>query len=812
MKKPEILAPAGSMDALKAAVYAGADAVYLGGSKFGARAYADNFDGDNLVKAIEYAHLYGVKVYLTINTLFRDEEISLLYDYLIGPYEAGLDAVIVQDLGVMKYVHEQFPLLPIHASTQMTITTSHAYSLLQNYGVTRIVPARELSITEIASLKKTFDRKQTSTNASVPESEGVGIPEIEVFVQGALCYCYSGQCLMSSMLGGRSGNRGRCAQPCRLPYELWNEAENNLLSKVSYTLSPKDLCGLDSIPDLIKAGVDSFKIEGRMKKPEYVSACVRAYRKCVDAWFADLFQASLVEECRQQMAEVFNRGGFTKGYYKQHNGRDMMSTKNPGNIGVCIGSIHNIQKNKITLLLKHDVNPGDVIMFDGDQTEISLTCNIFGKANQQIILNAPRTNVLKKGQKAMRMQNAKLMKELQNCIFEEKKIHLSGFLYMHCNEKAQLTLEVDLNGERHKITEYGDVVETALSKSLTTQVIRDKISATGNTRYQLNDLKMELDSDIFYSAKALKELRRNAIVSLETYILNKSRRLNQEKLLDFFNLNQVFVKRHDLEWNKDGLTVLVSNLVQYKTVCEYKKITTIYLDLQYFAFEDVLRILNEGKGNIYIVLPAVIRNQYENEIIDLIEQIMAKNINCTGIVVRNIDEFALLYNLEYDGNIVTDYSLYTMNRFAYAWIREQMPKAHITIPVELNAKQINELSEEFVNSDWIVYGYQQLMVSAQCVQNTTMKCNHSNAKMVLHDRYKKSFRVNCICKYCYNLIYNGIPTVLFDLKSSTQHRHNHRVQFIWEDTKQVKEVLDSYFMDKTPSIELTRGHYKRGVE
>jgi len=249
--RPEILAPAGSMEALKAAVHAGADAVYLGGDKFGARAYANNFDSTALIKAIEYAHLYGVKVYLTINTLFRNEEILELKDYLQPLYEVGLDAVIVQDFGVMNYVHTVFPDLPIHASTQMTITTAYAYELIREYGVTRIVPARELSIEEISALKQCDNP-----------------PEVEIFVQGALCYCYSGQCLMSSMLGGRSGNRGRCAQTCRLPYTLYDENGNIIESKGDYLLSPKDLCGLEAIPDLIQAGVDSFKIEVRIKRPK----------------------------------------------------------------------------------------------------------------------------------------------------------------------------------------------------------------------------------------------------------------------------------------------------------------------------------------------------------------------------------------------------------------------------------------------------------------------------------------------------------------------------------------------------------------
>ena len=265
MKKPEILAPAGSMEAVKAAVYAGADAVYLGGSRFGARAYADNFEEAGLIAAIEYAHLYGVKVYLAVNTLFRNEEIRELYTYLLPYYEAGLDAVIVQDLGVLSCIHALFPDLPIHASTQMTITMPYAYSLLKDYGVTRIVPARDLSMEEIGDLKKTDPA-----------------PEVEVFVQGALCYCYSGQCLMSSLAGGRSGNRGRCAQPCRKLYETTVEFKDYK----GYYLSPKDMCTIDILGDLIDIGIDSFKIEGRMKSPEYAAGVVAVYRDFIDRYSA----------------------------------------------------------------------------------------------------------------------------------------------------------------------------------------------------------------------------------------------------------------------------------------------------------------------------------------------------------------------------------------------------------------------------------------------------------------------------------------------------------------------------------------------
>ena len=241
-RMPEILAPAGDFATLKAAVSAGADAIYLGGEQFGARAFAKNFTEEELCSAIDYAHLHGRKIYLTVNTLVKEREFDQLYGYLLPYYKQGLDAVIVQDMGVMEYIRRQFPEMDIHASTQMTVTNAISAEWLEKQGVVRVVPARELSLPEIKEIR---DR----TNL-----------EIECFVHGALCYCYSGQCLLSSLIGGRSGNRGQCAQPCRLPYRVNGKKPSDIMSL-------KDLCTIEYIPDLIEHGIDSFKIEGRMKQP-----------------------------------------------------------------------------------------------------------------------------------------------------------------------------------------------------------------------------------------------------------------------------------------------------------------------------------------------------------------------------------------------------------------------------------------------------------------------------------------------------------------------------------------------------------------
>ena len=310
-RKAELLAPAGSYEAMEAALRAGADAVYLGGEKFGARAYADNLDREHMIQAIQYTHIHGKKLYLTVNTLFKNRELEKeLYEYLAPYYEAGLDAVIVQDLGVLHFIKREFPDLHIHASTQMTITGVEGARILKEAGASRIVTARELSLQEIQAI---YDETQM---------------EIESFVHGALCYCYSGQCLMSSMIGGRSGNRGRCAQPCRLPYQVWREGKRLNTEKTAYPLSPKDMCTVGILPEIIEAGVYTLKIEVRMKKPEYTAGVVAIYRKYLDQYLANGKHPVVSREDYQTLLDIYNRDGFHESYYKVRNGRDMMALRN----------------------------------------------------------------------------------------------------------------------------------------------------------------------------------------------------------------------------------------------------------------------------------------------------------------------------------------------------------------------------------------------------------------------------------------------------------------------------------------------------
>lgn len=338
--KPEVLAPAGTFEALEAGIKAGADAVYVGGSMFSARAFAGNFDKEEMLRAIDYCHFYGARLYIALNTLLKNEELALVPEYVRPFYEAGVDGIIVQDLGVAKVLSENFKDLPLHASTQMSVSSRYGAAFLKEAGFTRVVPARELSLAETRAIKKSVDI------------------EIESFVHGAMCFAYSGKCLLSSFIGGRSGNRGRCAQPCRQCYRL-SGGEKAVANE--YVCSLKDMCTLEVLPQLIDAGINSFKIEGRMKKPEYVAATVSAYRMAVDMHAAGEWNEKKIAAAVQDMRDIYNRGGFSTGYYFRQNGADMLAANRPNHTGVRLGTVTKVTPPDIFIKLETPANPQDVV-------------------------------------------------------------------------------------------------------------------------------------------------------------------------------------------------------------------------------------------------------------------------------------------------------------------------------------------------------------------------------------------------------------------------------------------------------------------
>lgn len=354
MNKVELLAPAGSYESFLGAIHAGADAVYLGGVKYGARAFAENFDEETLCRAIYYAHLFDRKVYLTLNTLMKQSELNEVEEFLTPYYNAGLDGVIVQDLGLLSFLKRTFPLLELHISTQMAVTGPYSVRMLKEEGAVRVVPARELSLKEMELLKK----------------EGL---EIETFIHGAMCYSYSGQCFFSSFLGGRSGNRGKCAQSCRLPYRVnLSDMDNGKIKKEEYPLSLKDMCSIELVPELIRAGIDSFKIEGRMKRPEYVAGVTAIYRKYIDLCYDNGLQNIKVEKADwEALKSLYIRTDIQDGYYKRHNGKEMVTIHKPSYSGIDENFAESIYEKYVKQPLKAEVS-GFVTLKKGQPATLQL--------------------------------------------------------------------------------------------------------------------------------------------------------------------------------------------------------------------------------------------------------------------------------------------------------------------------------------------------------------------------------------------------------------------------------------------------------
>ncbi len=442
MRQVEILAPAGSFESMKAAVAAGADGVYIGGNRFGARAYAENLDQERMLEAIDYAHIHGVSLYMTVNTLMKEQELEELPDFLGPYYERGLDGVIVQDLGAVACIRRQFPDLPVHGSTQMTVTGVHGARVLASWGLTRVVTAREMSLEEIRRIHR-----------EVPI-------EIESFVHGALCYCYSGQCLMSSFIGGRSGNRGRCAQPCRLPYQADpGDTGGKGRDKDPYILSMKDLCTLDLLPDLLEAGICSLKIEGRMKSPRYTAGVVRIYRRYVDLCLDKGREGYRVDEAdRRELLDLFDRGGFTEGYYRQHNGRDMIARKE-----------------------KPRFRPANQELFD-------CIDRLYVETEKKETIEGRLT--VKEGEKTV----LRLWKPGQSSDGEET------------------------------VCVTGAPAQTARNQPASREQLEKQVRKTGNTPFVFGDLKVELEGQVFLPVQTVNELRREGLKQLEQSILAPYRR------------------------------------------------------------------------------------------------------------------------------------------------------------------------------------------------------------------------------------------------------------------------------------------------
>lgn len=799
----EILAPAGSMECLKAAITAGADAVYTGGALFGARAYAHNLTEEELLEAIDYVHLHGRRLYLTVNTLIKDREMEKqMYDYLLPYYRQGLDAVIVQDIGLFRFIRKHFPDLPIHASTQMTLTGVDGAKFLEKEGAQRIVTSRELSMAEV---KKIADETEL---------------EIESFVHGALCYCYSGQCLFSSFIGGRSGNRGQCAQPCRLLYRT-PEAK-----RPQYLLSLKDICTLELIPEMIESGIYSFKIEGRMKKPEYAAAVAFQYRKYADLYLkyyeecpAEEDPAAYAmkkyrvrEEDRQMLLDLYNRGGFHTGYYHTQNGREMISLNRPNHAGVPAVKVLAKKGRNVTAKALTDLYPQDIIelpMRKGREKADNYTCKDAVRKGMNVQIPVFADTPFKRDEIWMRTRNSTLIDMLREEFVNGKiKERICGTFRLYPQEKATLTVKC----RDAEITVAGEKAQEALSQPMSRERIEKQLRKTGNTEFEFSFLKAEIGEKVFLPMQSLNELRREALETLEKVICEKYRRSGEVKDPEE-DKTELSMEEEVLS----GWTASVRTAEQMEVILEEEAIGRIYVDCTMFPriwekdsyVEWITKVHAAGK-EIYLVMPYIFRERTRKQYEAAYNRIFGAGWD--GILIANYESFAFLKEHGYTGRIMTDYNLYEFNQESRKFWKEK-GVFEFTAPVELTERELQDLRVK--DGEVIVYGYLPMMISAGCIQKTTRGCLKKSGQTTITDRYRNPFVVKNECDYCYNILYNYVPLYLGDRMEEVYQISPGRIRlmFTTERQQEVRQILSAYFEGKElPEGTYTRGHWKRGIK
>lgn len=799
----EILAPAGSMECLKAAIAAGADAVYTGGALFGARAYAHNLTEEELLEAIDYVHLHGRRLHLTVNTLIKDREMEKqMYDYLLPYYRQGLDAVIVQDIGLFRFIRKHFPDLPIHASTQMTLTGVDGAKFLEKEGAQRIVTSRELSMAEV---KKIADETEL---------------EIESFVHGALCYCYSGQCLFSSFIGGRSGNRGQCAQPCRLLYRT-PEAK-----RPQYLLSLKDICTLELIPEMIESGIYSFKIEGRMKKPEYAAAVAFQYRKYADLYLKyyeecpagedpaayAMKKYRVCEEDRQMLLDLYNRGGFHTGYYHTQNGREMVSLNRPNHAGVPAVKVLAKKGRTVTAKAMTDLSPQDIIelpMRKGREKADNYTCKDAVRKGMNVQIPVFADTPFKRDEIWMRTRNSALIERLHEEFVNGKiKERICGTFRLYPQEAATLTVKC----RDAEITVTGEKAQEALSQPMSRERIEKQLRKTGNTEFEFSFLKVEIGEKVFLPMQSLNELRREALETLEKVICEKYRRSGEVK-----DPEEDTIELSMEEEVLSGWTASVRTAEQMEVILEEEAIGRIYVDCTMFPciwekdsyVEWITKVHATGK-EIYLVMPYIFRERTRKQYEAAYNRIFGAGWD--GILIANYESFAFLKEHGYTGRIMTDYNLYEFNQESRKFWKEK-GVFEFTAPVELTERELQDLRVK--DGEVIVYGYFPMMISAGCIQKTTRGCLKKSGQTTITDRYRNPFVVKNECDYCYNILYNYVPLYLGDRMEEVYQIGPGRIRlmFTTERQQEVRQILSAYFEGKElPEGTYTRGHWKRGIK
>ena len=806
MKEIELLAPVGSFDSLKAAVQNGANAVYLGGKDFSARASANNFDREELKEAVKYAHIRDVRVFVTTNTLIKQNELEDFVEYAKFLYDIDVDAIIMQDIGAAMLIHELLPDFELHASTQMVAHSLEDVQYLESIGFKRVVLARELTVEEI---------KYICDNTNV---------DIEIFVHGALCVCYSGGCLMSSMIGNRSGNRGRCAQPCRQKYTMIDiSTGEEIHNNGDYLLSTKDLNTIEEIDKIIDTGVLSLKIEGRMKKPEYVATVIKSYRDAIDE-YETTKKVNISDETMEDLYTIFNRK-FTKGLILGEVGEEVMNSNVPNNQGLYVGKVvdYNKKAKRLKIKLEGTLKKGDGINLGGgtigriikgkDITQIgykgeTIELDFIGEAKKnQLVFKTSDTDLIDRAQKTY-TQDKEFSKSL---IDAEISIKLDSYPELRLIDKNE-----------NIVTVQGDkLVEKALKVALSEEKIETQIKKLGNTPYEIDQLKINLDEGVSMPISLINQMRREAIELLDNARISVKGRMYKDN--DIKYSPKIYSRNAD---NKSKIRVKVNNIEALKSI--------LNLDIDMIYYEDVstieqaMTMANANNKKLIYSAPRIVRNR-EYKRLEKSDEYCKDHVQISALG-------QVKYYKENSESVKFDVDYY-LNPFNSETINHYKKEGAETVCIsqELNLHEIKETTQYTdLEIETVAYGYIPMMLSEYCPMGVVARsckkdkrcANCKESKYVLRDFKGEEYRVSQDI-FCRSTIYNSSANCLINnLDELSEAGINiFRLDFTHETPELIEKITESFidviendFVADAKSLEVfedmdtTLGHLYKGVE
>ncbi|MCL2839197.1 MAG: U32 family peptidase [Defluviitaleaceae bacterium] len=783
---PELLVPAGDMESAKAAITAGADAIYLGGKNFSARSFATNFEDDEIEHLINYAALRGVKIYIAVNTLYSNDEIPKVLDFTCDMHKRGAAAFILQDMGLAHVLKNQLPEIELHASTQMTVHSVNGAQFMKKAGFSRVILSRELSIAEITHINKEANIKT------------------EVFAHGALCLSYSGQCLLSSMVGARSGNRGKCAQPCRLTYDL---LKNGKSIKSGHLLSPKDMMTLEILEEVISTGITALKIEGRMKSPEYVYTVTKAYRQQLDERKARIDKGTL-----NDVTQIFNRGGsFSTGYYKDYASIDMMSIETPKSTGVFCGTVTKYVNGKCTIRFVQDMIPGD-----GIEIWTSKGAHVGMGINREIKKNDTATLIIDGnisiGNDVFKSFDKRLTDEAKRGkTSDTKKLEIIGEVEAKIGQPVCLVL---YSGQISAKSISGTVVEKGQKAPMGKDDVLAQLSKTGNAPFSIRFTRVDIDDGIFISKAVLNEVRRMAIEALEHEIITSIKRPMPSPINYFDSIQNAPVPTQKL-------TVQIKDIDKLNLVLAHE-ISRVYIDWSENNLEKFINLQRPSHAaEIFLALPPISRNDLEDSIKSWAEKLEA--IDFDGYLVATYGQLNILQSLPTKKKIILDHNIHIFNNYSkQAFANVDV----VTLSQELNTNQLRHMNAH--NSEIIVHGKQVLMATPNCpiglyaAEKNGKYCSEklSSNRYVILDRMSVQFPIMTDCENC-------IAYILNSKTLDTAHRFPEvkntgigylRLIFRFENDETISNTIQSYTLlmagEETlrKATESTYGHFFRGVD